>query len=693
MTVTRSRPRPPGQRRPGPRPRPRPARVAARERPAFRGDIEGLRAVAVVSVVLGHAGVPGLAGGYVGVDVFFVISGFLITRHLHAERRATGRIRLAAFYGRRMVRLLPAAALAVAATVAAAWAWLSPPAARAVSLDAITAAVYGVNVRLAAQGTDYLDAAREPSPLQHCWSLAVEEQFYLVWPLLLLIAGATRRRAVTALATLAAVSLAICVWQTTAAQPWAYFGLQARAWELAAGGLIALLAPRLPGFATWPGLAMIVAAALWFDDRTLFPGYAAVLPVAGAALVVAAGRTSPNPLLGAAPLRWIGRLSYGWYLWHWPALVIAAHLHDGPLVQPAAAIAALLPAWLSLHLVENPIRFGRLKRHGLVLGAAVTALTAGAATILLGLPTRVPGAGTAGDTAAAVTAPDTVGEARTRLEGLIAAGATQAVLPRNLTPPVAAAARDSAPGDRGCLASLDDTSTRAALAKGCDRHGDPDGTATMVLFGDSHTEQWFEAADRIARRRHWRLVVLAKSGCTPADALTIKLGTRRVYRECSAWREDALAVIARLRPALVVLSTRTYTDPPTGAPPPADTAWAAALTTTAQRVAASAARVVLLQDTPDPRGTSVPDCVAAHPAAITRCALPAPAALHPARRAAIERAARAAGVTVTDPAPWFCTAAVCPAVVGNTLVYRDGSHVTSTYVRLLTPLLEAALPG
>ncbi|MFI5912764.1 SGNH hydrolase domain-containing protein [Dactylosporangium sp. NPDC051541] len=254
-------------------------------------------------------------------------------------------------------------------------------------------------------------------------------------------------------------------------------------------------------------------------------------------------------------------------------------------------------------------------------------------------------------------------------------------MPRNLTPPVTTAARDTPPEDRACLAALDETATRTAVAKGCDRHGDPTASATVVLFGDSHTEQWFTAVDAIAKRRHWRLAVFTKSGCTPADMVTTKIGTRRPYRECATWREDAIHQMQKLKPALVLLSTRTYTESDT------DAKWAAALLKTANRLTA---RTVILQDTPDPGGTSVPDCVAAHPTAVDRCALKPAKALHPARRAAIDAAAT---VPVIDPAAWFCTAAVCPAVVGNTLVYRDGSHVTSTYIRLLTPLLDAALPS
>jgi hypothetical protein len=320
--------------------------------------------------------------------------------------------------------------------------------------------------------------------------------------------------------------------------------------------------------------------------------------------------------------------------------------------------------------------------------------------IFLGLPLRVEGTGTAQDTAAVVSDAEQLEDARKQLMQLIQAGAALTAMPQNLNPPVTAAAKDLPQGDKGCLASLDDTSTAAALRLGCDKHGDPGASTVIVLFGDSHTEQWFDALDAVAKRRHWRLVVLAKSGCTPAEALTIKINARRSYSECKTWREDAFKVIAGLKPALVVLSTRTYTDPPvdaSGAPTAdktkADTAWAAATMVSAVRLAKLGTKPIVMQDTPDPRGAAVPDCVAAHPAAVRQCALKVPTAIYATRKAAIATAAQAAGVAVLDPTEWFCTEAVCPAIIGNALVYRDGSHVTSSYIRLLTPLLTGALTG
>src|SRR3954467_14991084 len=271
----------------------------------FRPDIEGLRAVAVVAVVLFHAGVPGVPGGFVGVDVFFVVSGFLITGLLWREVGDTGRVRLARFYGARARRLLPVGIVVLVATAAAS-AWLLPPLqARAGLGDAVASAVYAGNYRLAVQGTDYLAADTPPSPFQHYWSLGVEEQFYLVWPTLLILTAwlAFRRRAdrpatpfVVVLGLVAAGSFTVSYLWTATLPSWAFFSLPSRAWELAAGGLVALTVGwwrRLPSWAAaaagWTGLALIVGGCVRLGESTAYPGTAALLPVLGTALAVGGG--------------------------------------------------------------------------------------------------------------------------------------------------------------------------------------------------------------------------------------------------------------------------------------------------------------------------------------------------------------------------------------------------------------------
>ncbi|GAA0562224.1 hypothetical protein GCM10010172_51770 [Paractinoplanes ferrugineus] len=328
----------------------------------FRPDIEGLRAVAVAAVVLGHAGVPGIGGGYIGADVFFVVSGFLITSLMMRELAATGEISLLRFYGRRARRLLPAAALVLVTVVLAGYHWLGSGRGDEIAADGRWAALFAADFNFAAQGVDYLRSQSAPSPLQHFWSLAVEEQFYLVWPALigLLIWLGLRHSAPLVLALAVAGSLACSIVQTGTA--WSYFSPATRAWELGAGCLLALVADRFdripPAVATALagfGLGGIVVAALSFDDSTPVPGYAAALPVV-ATMLVLAGRG--DAVLGVAPLRWLGQISYPLYLWHWPMLIIAEQAH-GPLPPRARLGLVLLSVALAIvtHVfVENPIR-------------------------------------------------------------------------------------------------------------------------------------------------------------------------------------------------------------------------------------------------------------------------------------------------------------------------------------------------
>ena len=366
----------------------------------LRRDIEGLRALAVAAVVLYHAG-AGLSGGFVGVDVFFVVSGFLITNLLVEERATTGRISLSKFYARRARRLLPASALVIIATVLASRALLEPLRLRDIGTDAIASGGFFANMVLAARSTDYLQSDLPPSPFQHFWSLSVEEQFYIVWPALLMVllwnARQGRARSLVAVGSASIASFVLCVWQTGASQPWAFFGLHTRAWELGIGALVALAWPyvqtldrRLRILFGWLGLTGIVASFLIFDETMAFPGRIALLPVVSTALVLMAGdstRGGPREVLRFAPLQWIGARSYSIYLWHWPVLIVAEGHAGGPLEareRLAAVALAVGAATLSHQLLENPIRHSIRLNHrprlALMLGASliVVSITAGA---------------------------------------------------------------------------------------------------------------------------------------------------------------------------------------------------------------------------------------------------------------------------------------------------------------------------
>ncbi|GAA5194110.1 SGNH hydrolase domain-containing protein [Rugosimonospora acidiphila] len=685
--------------------------MARRTDTHFRPDIEGLRAIAILLVVLYHAGLSVVPGGYVGVDIFFVISGFLITTQLIRELSNTGRIAFGRFYARRALRLLPASVMVALATILATWHWAPPLFARTVSADGLAGICYLINVRLAIQGTSYLDATQAVSPLQHFWSLAVEEQFYLIWPAVLALAAlawakrASLTSAAVTLSVLGGASLVLCVWQTGHSEPWAYFGIQARAWELAAGALVALAADRLarlrPSAAaalSWSGLLLVLCSALIYDDATVFPGYAAVLPVAGAALMIAGGTAAPRfgPILVLR--RWfmqeIGRLSYGWYLWHWPVLILAPYVlgrDPGVPLNLALAGAALVPAAMSLTAIEDRIRFHRSlrarPRHGLLLGGGLTATAAVLALLSLSIPVTVKGRGTATNTAHVLAAPSagTAGpDDAAQLTSLIQTSSYATAMPGNLVPPLTNASHDY-PNDGDCLATLGQTSVGPSVERGCELRGDVASPTIVVIFGDSHAHQWFDAINTIALQQHWRLALLAKAGCTPATILVDRTGSAQSYTECQQWRASAIDQINRMRPSLVLLSSLYYGNGAT------DGEWAQAWLSTVNAIRPSGARSILMDDTPDLRGHSVPDCVSGDPLNIRRCDLPVAQAIHTSRNQAVTGTLTAVGVKVIDPTPWFCTSSVCPVVIGNTLVYRDGSHVSATYIKLLTPLLAPLL--
>jgi peptidoglycan/LPS O-acetylase OafA/YrhL len=657
----------------------------------------------VLLVVVYHCGIPFVAGGYVGVDVFLVISGFLITSLLLREIRTHGTISIPGFYARRALRLLPAAGVVVVATVAAATAWLPPLRRGEILLDSLYATVSALNYRLAAVGTDYLGAAGEPSPLQHFWSLAVEEQFYLVWPPLLLLAAVGRRRGrlrtrrvCAALIAVTAGSFALSVTQTAQNASWAYFGAHTRAWELAVGALIAVAAGRFTGLTRRAamllngcGLAAIVASAGLFSAATPFPGHAALLPVAGTAAVIIGGCAAPSAGLSAPALQGVGRLSYSWYLWHWPFLVIAPAALGvaGSWWQNVVfAVGAFGAAALTYALVENPARrLTALREHpwrGVVAGGALAATSAGLCLLITAVAAFTADA-------TSYRAPSVTGDgfdARRHLSGVVAASVHAPAVPANLKPKLAKAADDRPrPNRDGCDPSFTDAEVKTPCA-----YGDLASPTTVVLFGDSHAGHWFPALERIAEQRHWRLVVVTKSACTAADAEVFHEKLRREYTECTTWRAAAWRHIEALRPARIFLASVTVGDM-LDARGGQDRAWADAWARSVQRVSRGGAKVYYLGDTPWQQDI-VPECLSAHLDEPRACARSRAAALvQPQRRGLVMRALRGRGVTVIDPVPWFCTDAVCPVIVGNVLVYKDAHHMTTVYSRLLAPLLSAAV--
>ncbi|WP_399880660.1 acyltransferase family protein [Streptomyces sp. BBFR51] len=671
----------------------------------LRPDIQGLRAVAVGLVVLSHAGVSQVGGGYVGVDVFFVISGFLITSLLRRELATTGRVSVRSFYARRALRLLPVSSLVVVVTLGGAWLFLSKARLAEYAGDALAGALYTVNFRLAAAGTDYLAQNSPPSPFQHFWSLAVEEQFYLVWPLLLLLTWRIARGrpglVAVPLAILRLGSFTAGVLVTNWSAPWAYFSSLTRAWELGAGALLALATGRLRRLPatlavplTWLGLTCVTLAAVWYDDETPFPGHHALLPVAGTVLVLAGGcaptRHGAGRLLGRRPLVWLGGLSYGWYLWHWPLLVIAPAAlgrADGTADVPLAlglSAAALGLAWLTLRLVENPVRFHRAfrrrPRRALALGAALTAGVSALSLTATAVPSTIEVGGPAPTLARALSeAPDP----RARLAELLTASPT--ALPSNLAPPLpnVKSSRSAVYRD-GCHADYAATRPKPCV------YGDRASSRTVVLFGDSHAAQWFPALHRLATERGWKLVSMTKASCKAAD-VTVVSG-HKPYTACDTWRSNAMATIRTLRPVLVVVSSSDAGDPARPAGDPLHQ-WTAGFEHTFRALGATGARVAALLDTPWPKGDPI-DCAARNSLQLRSCAHHLPDAIRDARRGlALRAAASTTATTVIDPTPWLCAphTGTCPVVVGDTAVYRDDSHLSEAYAEALTPVLAPPL--
>ena len=382
-----------------------PTAPTSREDRRFRPDVQGLRALAVLLVVLFHAGSSLVSGGYVGVDVFFVISGFVITGVLLRERASSGRTSILTFYGRRCRRIIPAATLVIVVTIVAAYIFLGVLAGGRTAVDARWAAIFLVNFHFAAEGTNYLSAQQLPSPLQNFWSLSVEEQFYLVFPTLFLLLAALRTRIslrarlAIGLTLVLIASFVLSVAQTSSDPTVAYFSPFTRAWELALGGLVAVgttwlmrVPARVGASLTWLGLGAILFSAIDFNSQTAYPGSLVAVPVIGAALIIAGGtaasRFGAESVLGLRPCTWLGDRSYSLYLWHWPILIIAAESQS----RTSLTLRQSLP-WLALavvatiitySVVENPIRrarFGGRRRWASVaLGIGLIALTLVVAT-------------------------------------------------------------------------------------------------------------------------------------------------------------------------------------------------------------------------------------------------------------------------------------------------------------------------
>ncbi len=645
----------------------------------FRQDIEGLRAIAILMVVAFHSGLSRMRGGFVGVDVFFVLSGYLITRLLVREFEATGRVDLLEFYARRIRRLLPAAALVLVVTLLFGAAVLAPSEMLSMAQAGRATAVYVSNVFFAREASDYFSSGVETNPLLHTWSLAVEEQFFLFWPALLLLClrQRTSRRALAGvLASLAVVSLTVSVAFGDRIGPFAFYGLPSRIWQFGAGALACLVPPgkiRLPEpvwrALGWAGIAGAAASAVFITERMSFPGWVAALPVLATIAALLAGAERPGEgaarLLATAPLPQIGRLSYSWYLWHWPFVVFAQVLVPGvsPSGKAVASLAALAASFLTYRWVENPIRFNPtlVRRRGLsiAVGAALTVACLTLSSKTAGFAVRL--------------------SRRPEMRAILSAITDKGRLSR-----------------KSCVSFPE-----VAAIKSCD-FGDIDSKTRLVLFGDSHAMQWFDPLQRIAERQHWRLTTYTKMGCPSIDLRPPSVSAR-AFASCLVWQKEALARVIDLHPTAVFLSNATgrfgrkmRPRCPVACDESLDDL-RGATRRTLQQISSAAISVVVMLDPPLP-GFDVPTC---HARSIRHAWYPGGGCTFERSRAfvpeayAAQRSAAAglADVHFIDLVDRLCGAQTCRTERDGRPVYRDRNHLTATFARSFTDEIEAALLG
>ena len=672
----------------------------------FRPDVEGLRAVAVLLVVVYHAGLGRVTGGYVGVDVFFVISGFVITGVLLRERQSTAKTSIIDFYARRFRRILPAATLVLLVVAVASYLFLGVIGGNNAANDGRWAAVFLSNFHFSSVGTGYLTSTLPPSPLQNFWSLSVEEQFYVVFPTLFLVVAGLRgrmkleTRLLIVLGIVVAASFWLSVAQTASAPTAAYFSPFTRAWELALGAMVAVATPwlarvpaRIGGVLTWAGLLAIVVSAFVFTSATPYPGSLVAIPVVGTALIIGGGLTVPRAgaesLLALGPLQWLGRRSYGIYLWHWPILILVAE-NAGKRTLPAGesvvlVLLAVVVAAFTYTLVENPLRHRRRPSKTTVLaGIAVI----GATVLLLTLAISANSAGSTQGLGSVVPAPDE----RTLLRQ-VAAAALITEVPASVNPILPWAGVDYGGFDEPapCIALA-----AATFSKICTL-GDTKGKGLLVVYGDSHALMWLQSFNAIAQGAHWRLVILAKEGC-PAAFLTVTTppGLRSpgsAYTECDQWHTRAVQWINAHHPNMLVVTQRDlYQIPSSTVDVPTHAsigAWDVGLRQMLDAVTAPGVKKVVLGNIPV-RAVDPPTCLAQHRNDVQACTTPAPQSALDGYAAAEMDAARAAGARYQVTTPWFCST-VCTDLIKNYVVYLDVDHVTSTYARYLYVVLGRSL--
>jgi len=604
-------------------------------------QIQGLRALAALLVTIFHARL--VPGGFIGVDIFYVISGYLITGLILREIEQTGSLDLNAFYQRRIKRLLPTSVFVLFITAIVGMFVLPAITRDALGRDLFAAAAYISNYLFAWWQNDYQNLNATPSPFIHYWSLAVEEQFYVVWPILLLLLARYGRRAIfwgISITTL--LSLLLSVYQTQTSPIWAFYSLPTRAWELGVGALLLFVPNKVwrNRFIPWLGVIGIAIATFNFDENTAFPGVNAVLPVFATALLIGSISIWPrafNDLSNNRISQWLGSISYPLYLWHWPALVLPSSALGRPLRIRERLFCILLTvvlAHLTSKFIEQPIRHKKIAGKKVYLFFVATTITSLVAGLII-----------------SATSSSMISVKGTNYKfNLIDVMEKPAVY-----------------GD-DCHVNYGETKS------GYCTYGDKKSDRTLVLYGDSHAAQWFPALEQIALERGYKLISLTKSACPAVDAPREDQGAFKNVH-CEKWRQNSIARIKSIRPDAVITSSFQYFTTPSGFPSKSRW-WDDGQRRLLSELRGSSNHLIYISDTPRPL-RDIPNCLASRDS-------------HSCDSTEKTRNVIINGFEEIDPTPWLCTS-YCPAIKDGYVVYRDASHISVAASLALKPELEKAL--
>ena len=609
-------------------------------------QIQALRALAALLVVLFHAKLS--PGGFIGVDIFYVISGYLITGIIIKEIGNTGKFDYGAFYLRRAKRLLPASLSILGLTAILSWLLLPPTVRADLGKDVLAASLYVSNYLFAFWQNDYQNLNVTPSPVIHYWSLAVEEQFYIFWPILIYsLWKIGKRRAVAAgilVTTLG--SFLFSLYLTTANPIWAFYSLTTRAWELGIGALLLFIPKSVamkrriaPTLLVWLGALLLISSVYIFSERTPFPGYNALLPTLGTAILISGIASWPPILNDLSKLRlvqWLGEISYPFYLWHWPLLVLPSTRFGRPLTlleRIFFIVLTALAADLTHRFLEKPIAKREFSSVKIVRSSSLATLACAVLAV-----------------------------------GILFTDGGDIKLPNGKSVSIAEVMTKP-------KVYLDDchVNNGEVLSGEC-TYGDKSSSKTIVLYGDSHAAQWFPALEKLADENGFKLVSLTKSACPAPDVKKVEIGAYK-NRDCFKWRENSIKRMREMKPAAIILSGFQHFDVPDSFRS-RQSWWSDGQRLAYQSLRGASSKLIYISDTPHPK-QDIPNCLAANGG--VKC-----------DDSEISSSEINGGFTEIDPTPWLCTNK-CPAIVNEIVAYRDASHISVAMSRALSLELGGVL--